>query len=223
MTVRVLFFAQARDAVGAPEVALEVTGEQPLAALLAQLVQAYPDLVPLLPHCAFAMNGEWCDRDAVVPADAEVAVLPPVSGGSALLSEEPIDPAAVLAGVGDAAQGALVSFVGRVRDRSGDRQVLRLEYDAYRPLAEEVLAEICDGVGARWPGAVCVIRHRLGICMPGEVTVVIGVAAPHRGEAFDACRHALERLKRETPIWKHEQYPDGAAWVAGPRSEALSS
>ncbi len=131
------------------------------------------------------------------------------------LTDQPLDPAAALAGLGDAAHGAVVSFVGRVRGRSGDRTVLRLEYEAYAPLAEQVLAEIEAEVAARWPGSQSAIRHRLGVCEPGEVTVVIGVASPHRGDAFEACRHALERLKHEAPIWKREVYPDGAAWVRG--------
>ncbi len=128
------------------------------------------------------------------------------------LSNEPLDLSAVVAEVAGPGAGAVVSFVGSVRARSRGREVLRLEYEAYAPMALATFASIAREA-ARFGGARVCIHHRLGACAAGEPTVVIAAAAPHRADAFDACRHALERLKADAAIWKREVYSDGAAWV----------
>jgi molybdopterin synthase catalytic subunit len=109
--------------------------------------------------------------------------------------------------------GAVVTFTGAVRDSTAGRPVLRLEYEAYAPMAEAVLSRVGSEVADRWPGSRLAIVHRVGVLTPGELAVVIAAASPHRAEAFDACRHAIERLKVEAPIWKKEVFTDGSSWV----------
>ena len=119
----------------------------------------------------------------------------------------------VVAAVSGKGRGGLVTFSGAVRDETRGKKVVRLEYEAYAPMAEKVLAQIGEEIAQRWPGAVCAIMHRIGTLVPGELAVVIAVASPHRAEAFEGCRQAIERLKAEAPIWKREVYEDGAVWV----------
>lgn len=111
------------------------------------------------------------------------------------------------------AHGGLVTFTGVVRERSGGREVVRLEYEAYLPMAVKHLERIGAEIAKRWPDARTSIVHRIGALQVGEVAVAIAVAAPHRAEAFEACRHAIERLKEDVPIWKREVFADGSVWV----------
>ncbi|RKH36761.1 molybdenum cofactor biosynthesis protein MoaE, partial [Corallococcus llansteffanensis] len=102
---------------------------------------------------------------------------------------------------------------GAVRDQTKGRRVLRLEYEAYAPMAEAKLAEIGQEVATRWPGTRLAIMHRVGTLVPGELAVVIAASAAHRQEAFRGCEHAIERLKQDVPIWKKEFFEDGEVWV----------
>lgn len=212
--VTVLYFAAAREraGVGREEVALAVPS---VAALLQALVERHPTLGPLLPHLRVAVNQEFVTPEAAVPDGAEVALVPPVAGGSGLFRvvDQPLQLSEAIAAVGGEAYGAVVTFSGAVRDQTRGRRVVRLEYEAYAPMAERVFAQIAGEAAARWPGARVSILHRTGTLRPGELAVVIAAAAPHRAEAFDACRHAIERLKQDAPIWKKEHFEDGEVWV----------
>lgn len=129
------------------------------------------------------------------------------------LSRRPIDASELSRSVESAGRGAVVSFVGLVRDHHAGRGVLRLEYSSYEPMAEAECARILAETEARWPVTVA-LTHRLGQLAIGETAVAVAVAAAHRGEAFEACRHVIEAVKRQVPIWKREYYTDGAvAWV----------
>ncbi len=127
--------------------------------------------------------------------------------------ERPVAEDEVVAAVADPGLGGVVTFTGRVRDHSHGKDVVRLEYEAYRPMAEKVLREIGDEITARWPGTRVAILHRVGTLAIGEVAVAIAVAGAHRAEAFEGCRHAIERLKADVPIWKREIFRDGSTWV----------
>ncbi len=109
--------------------------------------------------------------------------------------------------------GALVHFVGTVRDNTRGKAVVALEYEAYAEMALAVFAQIEAQAKAQWPGVRLVIHHRTGHLPPPEISVVIAAASPHRADAFSACRHAIEALKKDAPIWKREVYPDGSSWV----------
>ena len=128
--------------------------------------------------------------------------------------EEPIDVGGVVTGVFRADCGAVSTFVGTTRiDGSGETSVEYLEYEAYRPMAEQKLEEIGAGIQERWEVREVSIVHRIGRVDPGEPSVVIAVAAPRRGPAFEASRYAIERIKEIVPIWKREVWSDGYVWV----------
>lgn len=129
------------------------------------------------------------------------------------LTREPLDAGALLLAVAAPGCGAQALFVGAVRDRQAGRVVRGIEYSAYERMAAEVLATIERELVEGAPGLQLRIVHRLGELAVGEVSIVIAAAAPHRDAAFVACRNALERVKREAPIWKRERYADGeSAW-----------
>lgn len=130
------------------------------------------------------------------------------------LVDDPIDVRAVEAAVLSPSCGAVLVFLGTARDSFGDRRVLRLSYEAYAPMALAEMDRITDEIAARWPGTRAVIVHRLGVVPVQEPTVVIAVSSPHRSEAYDASRFALEALKARVPVWKKEIYEDGSAWKA---------
>lgn len=128
-----------------------------------------------------------------------------------------IDPSKVLRSVGDPGAGAVVLFLGTVRDNSEAGTVERIEYEAYTPMAEKALALAEERVRRRWPATRGIkIAHRVGPLEVGEVSVAVAVSSPHRAEAFEACRDAIETIKREAPIWKREKLADGSeVWVEG--------
>jgi molybdopterin synthase catalytic subunit len=111
--------------------------------------------------------------------------------------------------------GAMCSFIGVVRATHQGRRVRYLEYEAFEPLAVKVFRQIADEVAEEWPGSVLGLLHRTGRLDVGEASVVIVASAPHRAEAFAACRFAIERVKQIAPVWKHEFFEDGEAWVEG--------
>jgi molybdopterin synthase catalytic subunit len=129
------------------------------------------------------------------------------------LSDAPIDLQALLARVEAPERGAVTSFLGLVRDHHGGRRVTRLEYSAYRLMAEVECARIVAEAEARWPVRVA-LEHRVGALAIGDAAVAIAAAAAHREEAFAACRFMIEEVKRRVPIWKQEFYTDGSIeWV----------
>lgn len=130
-----------------------------------------------------------------------------------LLTSDELSIDAAIACVSGVDAGAVVSFLGTVRGASKGRKVVRLEYEAYDAMAARVFEAIAREASAQWPGVRVAIHHRLGACAAGEPTVAIAAAAPHRADAFSACRHAIERLKADAPIWKREVYDDGSSWV----------
>jgi len=132
------------------------------------------------------------------------------------ITASPVSLERVVAAVRRPSCGAVVSFLGAVREGSQGRSVDHLEFEAYREMAERKLQEIGEEISARWPGTATAISHRVGRMEVGEAIVVIAVSAPHRREAFEACSYAIDRLKQIVPVWKREVWSDGAAWVEGP-------
>lgn len=127
---------------------------------------------------------------------------------------EPIDVAAVMAAVEGTDAGAVVTFVGRVRERTGDRDVTHLDYEAYGEMAHKELTALAEQACAGHGATRVAILHRTGRLELGEVAVAIAVAATHRPEAFEACRWLIDTLKQCVPIWKREHFTDGSTWVA---------
>jgi molybdopterin synthase catalytic subunit len=161
----------------------------------------------------YAVNREYVEQGHELVDGDEVAVIPPVSGGSFRLMEAQLDIAAVLHEVEDPEAGALASFVGTVRRRSRGRDVVHLEYEAYEEMAEPMLSRLGHELTERHGLCAVAIHHRLGRVEIGEASVVIAVSAPHRSAALDACREAIETLKTTIPLWKKEVYAGGEEWV----------
>jgi MoaE-MoaD fusion protein len=177
------------------------------------LAARYPALAPHRPYTRAARNGAYADWTTSIEDGDEIAFLPPVSGGAVTgLTEQPIDVDELAERIAREGHGAVVSFVGRARDHADDgRQVTELAYEAYGPMAEQVLAEIASDAEARWEVAVAVI-HRTGVVAIGEAAVAIVTAAAHRAEAYEANRFVIEAIKERLPIWKRERFPDGSEW-----------
>ena len=212
MKIRLLAFASAGDALGATELELEVPDGSRVADLRIRLDREYPKLGPLWPRLALAVDGRIVSEDAPLVDGAEVALLPPVSGGSGSLTgitHDPIDSESLAASIASPDCGAVVVFHGTVRNHHQGRPVARLTYSAYPSMAESRLRQIVAELEAASPGLRAAIVHRLGEVPVGEASVVIAVASPHRAAAYEASRTALERLKAEVPIWKQERYADG--------------
>ncbi len=133
--------------------------------------------------------------------------------------DRPIDLGALVAAVAGPDAGAVSVFVGTVRNETGGRRVLFLEYEAYAPMAEKVLAEIALAMAREHGACRFAIEHRVGRLEPGEASVAIAVASPHRRVAIAACAGAIERIKKHVPVWKKEHFEDGAVWVEGDPSE----
>ncbi|MGH7450173.1 MAG: molybdenum cofactor biosynthesis protein MoaE [bacterium] len=131
------------------------------------------------------------------------------------LTDQPINPSDILARVGDDGTGGVVLFLGQTRDNSRGEKVIGLEYEAYESLALKQMEKIEAEARQRWPVRAIAIVHRTGYLKIGEISVAIAVACAHRGEAFEACRFAIDTLKKTVPIWKKEFRPDGSFWVEG--------
>lgn len=136
-----------------------------------------------------------------------------------LLTRDPLDATHVVKAVErkeeDPGTGAIATFLGLVRNRNLGRRVLRLEYEAYEPLALSVFARIDKEVQTRWSGVRLALHHRIGSLEVGEISVAIAVASAHRADAFAACRYVIERIKQIAPIWKHEYFEGGDVWIEG--------
>ncbi len=223
MQVKVLFFGQLKDVVGAAEDRVELPEGASVEDLLAHYRKRFPRWEQFRPSLAVAVNQEYAESAARLRGGDEVAFLPPVSGGAPdriELTRAPIVSQDILAGVKAPADGAVVVFDGIVRNHSGGRQTLYLDYEAYEPMALRKMEEIAAELRARWPVDGVALAHRLGRLQIGETSVFIAVSAAHRADAFEACRHAIERLKRVVPIWKKEYFADGAVWVEGEQPAA---
>jgi len=216
--IRILAFATAADALGTSEAELEIVEGTRIADLRERLDQEHPALIPLWPRLAVAVDGRIVPADTLLEDGAEVALLPPVSGGSdepnrADLVDGPIDVEGAVAAVSGPGRGAVVAFLGTVRNHHAGRPVEKLTYSAYRTMALEGLRRIVADLEAAHQDLQAVIVHRLGEVAVGEPSVVIAIGSPHRAAAYEASRTALERLKAEIPIWKREHYADGGeAW-----------
>jgi molybdopterin synthase catalytic subunit/molybdopterin converting factor small subunit len=165
------------------------------------------------PGLLYAVNREYAPREQELADGDEVALIPPVSGGSFRLSEEPLSLDAVVDEVRSDEAGAIATFVGTTRVHSRGRTVERLEYEAYAGMAEKVMAEIAEELKARYDVTEIAIHHRTGVVETGEASVAIAVSAPHRQDALAACRDAIDTLKEKVPLWKKEIYEGGEEWI----------
>jgi molybdopterin synthase catalytic subunit len=218
VNVEVLYFAVLRERVARERETLALPAGADVAAARAAIAALHPEIAALLPRVQTAVNRAMAADTQSLREGDEVALIPPVAGGASArriaIRANALDPAEVAAIVQGPERGGLVTFAGIVR-RTGHHlpDVVRLEYEAYVEMAEQVLDDIAEEIEREWPGARAAIHHRVGSLAVGETAVVIAVAAPHRAEAFDACRAAIDRLKQRAPIWKKEIGESGEAWL----------
>ena len=220
MKITLRYFALWREQIGRDEETREVAPDTTVRSLIDEVTAAHPRLVALRPSTMFMVNQEYAPLGQVLADGDEVAVIPPVSGGSGAgvgrlfkVVATPLDVREVIAAVEDPGAGAVVSFTGAVRDNSLGKAVVALEYEAYPAAAEKMMARIADEIAERWGLHRVAIIHRVGRLTIGEASVVIAVSSPHRQEAFAACEYVLKRLKEIVPVWKKEAYTDGATWI----------
>jgi len=204
--VRVRLFAGLRERAGWSE--RELDG-----------VEAVGDVWPALglgeepEGLLYAVNLEYASRETPLADGDEVALIPPVSGGAFVLSEEPIDPGPIVEQVADDSAGGIATFIGTTRARSRGRAVHYLEYEGYAGMAEKVMAELAEELKQRYELCEVAIAHRTGRVDIGGISVVIAVSAPHRQDALAACKDAIDRLKEIVPLWKKEVYEGGEEWI----------
>lgn len=223
--ITVLFFATFRDKAGTNRTELEIPEATTIDGLRAILSEKYPGLASLADHALASINKEYAFPEQEIPDGAEVAWFPPVSGGSEPptvfeITEGEIDLNALLDAITLPSTGAACFFTGMVRGlttRDGPHETEYLEYEAYKPMAEEKMRQVAAEIRDKWPSVEGVaVVQRIGRLMPGTPTVMIACTAGHRNTGvFEAARYGIDRLKQIVPVWKKEVSPDGEEWVEG--------
>lgn len=216
--VRLLSFGSLRGALPEGGVCREVPAGQSVERLLAEMSAQGVFSEEAMRSVAVAVNHEYAEPGRVLRDGDEVAILPPVSGGaedSVALTQGRIDAERVVSGLKRGSDGAVCVFDGIVRDNSRGRETLHLDYEAYEEMALRQMRALREQAMARFGVRDVAIVHRLGRLYVGETSVLIAVASAHRAAAFEACRWVIDTLKTTVPIWKREQFADGAVWADG--------
>ena len=219
MRVRVHLFARYREAAGQEQVDLDIPDGGTVESAWSAVVARHPQLEQYRPFTLFAVGHDYVEPDHALKPGDELLLFPPVSGGSGrrdvfAVVDHPLSPDEIAGQVDDPGAGGVVIFSGVVRNETDGRPVKFLEYEAHAPMAEAKMREIGEAIRARWTGVKRVaMLHRIGRLEIGEPSVLIAVSAAHRADAFDACRYAIDTLKRTVPVWKKEHFEDGEVWV----------
>jgi len=218
MKVAVRFFARYREAAGRDHIELELPEGGTVESAWEAVASRFPVLQQYRPFTLFALGTDYVTASHPLRAGDEVCLFPPVSGGAhhdlIEVTDKPLSEERLMNAVGDGGAGGLVLFSGVVREETGGRRVKHLEYEAHASMAAAKMREIAAAMRERWPGVRGIaLVHRIGRLEIGESSVMIAVSSPHRAEAFDACRFAIDTLKETVPVWKKEFFEDGEVWV----------
>ncbi|HEX4454291.1 MAG TPA: molybdopterin converting factor subunit 1 [Kofleriaceae bacterium] len=216
MRITVLYFAVFRERLGRSEEPLELADGATVADAIAVLAAKHAPIGTLAGRFRVAVNQDFADAAHSLNDGDELALIPPVAGGRdrhVLLLDEPLSLDRCIAAVRAPGMGGIVTFTGMVRAHSHGAAIERLEYEAYAPMATRTMVALCDEIEAELPGVAIAVEHRVGKLAIGELAVAIAAAAPHRAEAFAACRAMIDRLKDRVPIWKKEFGEHGETWV----------
>ncbi len=215
MQCNILLFAGLAERAGARQVTVELADDATVRDLLAALAEQYPSLATLLDACFVSLNQEYATPETPIRPGDEIAILPPVSGGEEprfCITDQPLSADKLIRLVSNPNAGAVLTFVGTVREFTRGQRTVSLSYEAYAPMAIAKMKQIAEEIEQRWPGTQVAMHHRVGDLAIEEIAVVIAVATPHRNESFEAGRYAIERLKQIVPIWKKEIWEDGSEW-----------
>ncbi len=227
MKVNIRLFAGLHDLVGKREVMMELADGSTVDQLRDELGTLYPVVIPYLATLVCAVDDEFVSTDHLLADGDEVALIPPVSGGSAelfLVTSEALEPQRLTDAVRADESGAVTLFYGVARNNNEGRAVRALEYEAHDTLAEKKLREVGDEVLKRFDITGIGVHHRTGHIEIGETSLLVAVSSAHRREAFEACQFAVDRIKETVPIWKKEIWVEGGGdWVAGHPVEAPKS
>jgi molybdopterin synthase catalytic subunit len=221
MRVRVIYFGMLKDAVGRQLEDVELREPSTLRDLVEACIAKTPVIDNFRDVLAYSVNIEYANFSTPLKDGDEIAMLPPVSGGSAAsqkhcsLVRVPIDTQAVMNSVKHPEDGAVAVFDGIVRNNTRGRKTLYLDYEAYEEMAMKQMEELREKAIADFKVRDVRIVHRLGKLEIGETSVFIAVASAHRAAAMDACRWLIDTLKKQVPIWKKEYFEDGAVWADG--------
>ncbi len=224
MMIRVLFFGVLKELVGRSTDNIDLPDGARVEDVLAHYGRQVPRIESMRRSLAISVNQEYARSDRELFAEDEVAFLPPVSGGALetktvpgeiRIVREPIVTEAVVSKLKQPGDGAAVIFEGAVRNHTRGRRTLYLDYEAYEAMALKQMEDLAEQARARFHVDGVSIVHRIGRLEIGATSVLIAVAAAHRGPAFDACRWIIDTLKKTVPIWKKEHFEDGAVWADG--------
>ena len=231
MEVRVLFFGMLKDVVHRESDILILPADATLEDLLRHYTELNSQFKQFLPSIAISVNQQYASRTTKLKQGDEVALLPPVSGGSsdgspenllklatdrhAVIVHKKIDIQQVLDDIKHPFDGAAVIFEGVVRNNTRGRRTLYLDYESYEEMALKQMQSLAVEALREFKVRDVRMVHRLGRLLIGETSVLIVVASEHRAAAFDACRWLIDTLKRTVPIWKKEYFEDGAVWADG--------
>lgn len=218
MRIQVRYFAVFREQLGLDGESIDLPDRSTVADAIEALGARHEAVSRLRGRFRVAVNQEMVTDGHALDNGDEIALIPPVAGGSAsprharMVADVPsLD--RVTRSVLDSGMGGLVTFTGLVRRHSQGREVERLEYEAYAEMATRVMAQLCDEIEREVAGSRLAVEHASGVLAVGDIAIVIAAAATHRAEAFTACRALIDRLKERVPIWKKEVGPDGSEWV----------
>jgi molybdopterin synthase catalytic subunit len=238
--VRVLFFGLVKDIIGRAQDELELSGERRVSDIFDHYAASVPALQAASRSILLSRNHEFARRDELVQDGDEIAFLPPVSGGTGIvrypdeifdaetgnffaITCEEIQSERIVERLLRNEDGAVVNFLGVVRNNTKGRGTKYLDYECYRPMALKEMARIGREIAVEFPIGRIAMVHRLGRMLIGEASVAVVVTAPHRRPAFEAALAGIDRLKKTVPIWKKEHFVDGEVWVDGDWEETLKA